>query len=641
MIPALVIIFGLGLLAGAAFLALRIGLPALARREILARLDAAGFTPDELELELTRSRLRLPRLTLTGHGGAWTLTDITIPEPLAIWRGLAPPAIVVARAEGHGHLPPASAASRDAPTPSIGLKRWSWTPPAGSGVPLTLTGADLNLQALESGALPDFRAAVDELDGLELEHRAGALTLRASAAALDLLAARLGRPLSAPWPADLLLHGDLLTELGPKPTEHLRFDGTLTTGPLTARVRLEGDRDALPSSLELHAETVDETELAPLIALVRRLPGVTIAEGAERLPARVRLELEADGRDPHHPAGRLTIRNAEDAAEVWTLSREPGARGAESTATATLDGAALLRVLELGDAVEAVAAEGLTLSLTVPADGAKIEGRLEARRLVLRSRIVIATGPERETAPSPAWTLSDGSVAFTVESGHTRWRELSVGFLGGRVTGEGEAESGGDKRWSAALHYDGLAIAEWPTRSDRPGVGDVLRGRAGGRLDLEGQGPDPESVSGTGLLQLDDASYPVIATLEPAASALGLPLPHVDGHGPGKARIAIERGGFRLEDIFARLVGVTIGGRWGFDHRGRLLGHFEVELAPSFLSRRVHLVLPALMAGPVRIRINSSGTLEKPRYKADLTSLEGFEPLRKKTRGLLSRWLGL
>jgi hypothetical protein len=252
--------------------------------------------------------------------------------------------------------------------------------------------------------------------------------------------------------------------------------------------------------------------------------------------------------------------------------------------------------------------EGGPLRLVGPAHSARLEVRGYA---------------DASLAPVP---VTEISAQLIVGGDEMKWQALQGKLYGGTVTCNGWMGFTSDPfPYVVRVDWGGLAAGQMPMGLSGARLGQYLRATASGSLTVEGKGSDPAHLQGKGEVTLAEPQYLFLKEIGPMLAPYGLPAPPTNGSGPGRAELVLGDRKLVCRGIDVRVPGLSVAGNTVISFAGALAGNLEIDLERQYLSRSALLSLPASFAKTVRIPATLSGTVNTPRWSADITgSLSNF-----------------
>ena len=251
----------------------------------------------------------------------------------------------------------------------------------------------------------------------------------------------------------------------------------------------------------------------------------------------------------------------------------------------------------------------LELTLKGPLESAVLFGRVRAPLLLLGM-------PDDPRMPPLA--CKDGACDVRIDVERVVWHRAEARVLGGTIGSSGMV--GYAPKFTglqATLTWRDVQVGDAPLDLRGRKLAELVRGRATGQLRFTRVGPSTQPFTARGALELEDAAYPALAQAGPQLRSFGLSTPAVQGRNPLQCQLEATPQGWHVRDLAADVAGIAVHASCtiGFDNSLQGAGHVDVE--ESFLSTSPLLLVPASLAGNLRVPIRLHGTLAAPRFEAD------------------------
>jgi hypothetical protein len=225
--------------------------------------------------------------------------------------------------------------------------------------------------------------------------------------------------------------------------------------------------------------------------------------------------------------------------------------------------------------------------------------------------------------------LEDARVRAELSRSGLRWSELSGKGHGGFVRSRGALEKG---RACARLELERVRIG---ALFDAP-----LDGALTAAIDLWRGGARP--MIARAVLRLDEPRYSFLAKAARTLKRLELPMPPLEGNTPFEACALLRADGWSLSGLSGAVDELSVRGGIEVRNDSALDGRFVLVPERAWLRESRVLSPFASLLGGASVPISVTGSLAKPRVRADLFGWEGIvlrSPLGRRLRATLERLL--
>lgn len=221
------------------------------------------------------------------------------------------------------------------------------------------------------------------------------------------------------------------------------------------------------------------------------------------------------------------------------------------------------------------------------------------------------------SAASPTARVEDVTVLFSIDPERIVWRNLQARIYGGTFGSSGLIASGPSfTGLQSSVWWSGVLVEQIPGGPGVNEMGDSIRGRLSGEMRLDRRGAG--SLTGRGHAELADPDYRFLAKAQPALAAYELPIPPTRSAVPLRTLVRLSEKTILLSELRASVDGCSIEGAATIGPRGELRGLLHAHIEERLLSRSPLLSIPAAFTGDVVVPVTLGGSLERPRFEADL-----------------------